>query len=217
MGDETRVVIADDHPLIRQALRQVLEREPEVKVVGESGDGKAALLQIETLKPDIAVLDVDMPLLDGMGVLRALREKGLPVEIIFLTVHREADLLEEATNLGAKGYVLKDSAASEVVNAIRTVARGDHYISPGMAGHLVRARQRTANFQQEQAGLKDLTPAERRVLKLISEYKTTKQIADELCVSPRTVEAHRAHISSKLGLHGSLALVKFAMQHASEL
>ncbi|HEY6332166.1 MAG TPA: response regulator transcription factor, partial [Blastocatellia bacterium] len=181
MGDEIRVVIADDHPLIRQALRQVLDREADLKVVGESGDGKAALLQVETLKPHIAVLDVDMPLLDGMGVARAAREKGLPVEIIFLTVHREADLLEEATGLGAKGYVLKDSAAGEVVSAIRTVARGDHYISPAMAGHLVRARQRLTVFQEQQSGLKDLTRAERRVLKLISEYKTTKQIADELC------------------------------------
>src|SRR5262249_794680 len=122
-----------------------------------------------------------------------------------------------ATSLGAKGYVLKDSAVADAVSAIRAAARGRHYVSPEMTGHLIRARQRASALAEEQPGLKGLTPAERRVLKLISEYKTTKQIADELCISGRTVEAHRAHISAKLGLHGSLALVKFAIQHASDL
>jgi len=186
-------------------------------VLGEAGDGKAALEQIETLKPHVAVLDVDMPLLDGIAVARAVREKRLQVEIVFLTVHREGDLLEEAMSLGARGYVLKDSGAADVVSAIRSAARGNHYVSPAMTGHLIQARQRAAALEHEQPGLKDLTPAERRVLKLIAEYKTTKQIADELCVSPRTVEVHRAHISTKLGLHGSLALVKFAIQHAADL
>jgi len=209
-------VIAEDEALIRLDLKEMLEEEGYA-VVAEAGDGKAALQQIEMMKPNVAVLDVDMPLLDGIGVARAVREKRLQLEIVFLTVHREGDLLEEATNLGARGYVLKDSAVSDVVSAIRAVARGDHYISPAMAGHLVKTRQRAAAFEDEQAGIKDLTPAERRILKLISDYKTTKQIADELCISPRTVEAHRAHIATKLGLHGSLALVKFAIQHASEL
>jgi len=217
MADEINIVLADDHPLIREGLRDAINREPGLRVVAEAADGKAALQQIEMMKPNVAVLDVDMPLLDGMGVARAIREKRIQVEIVFLTVHREGDLLEEATNLGARGYVLKDSAAADVISAIRVVARGDHYISPAMAGHLVKARQRVAAFAEEQEGIKDLTPAERRILKLISDYKTTKQIADELCVSPRTVEAHRAHIATKLGLHGSLALVKFAIQHASEL
>jgi DNA-binding NarL/FixJ family response regulator len=217
MADEIHIVLADDHPLVRQALREAIAREAGLRVVGEAGDGKAAIDRVEALKPQVAVLDIDMPLLDGIGVARALREKRIPVEIVFLTVHREGDLLEEATSLGAKGYVLKDSAVADVVSAIRSVARGIHYVSPAMAGHLIQARQRAAALVEDQPGLKDLTPAERRVLKLVSEYKTTKQIADELCVSARTVEAHRAHIGTKLGLHGSLALVKFAIQHASEL
>ena len=217
MGDEINVILADDHPLIRRGLREAIECEPGLKVVAEAGDGKAALERIEDLKPHVAVLDIHMPVLDGMAVARAIREQRLPVEVVFLTVHREGDLLEEATSLGAKGYVLKDSAVTEVVSAIRAVARGSHYVSPAMAGHLMWARQRAAALVEEQPGLKKLTPAERRILKLISEYKTTKQIADALCVSPRTVEAHRAHIATKLGLHGSLTLVKFAIQHSSEL
>ena len=217
MADEINVVLADDHPLVRQGLREAIDREIGLKVVGEAGDGKTALERIESLKPRVAVLDLDMPEMDGMAVARAIRDKRLPVEIVILTVHREGDLLQEATNLGAKGYVLKDSAVADVVSAIRAVARGSHYISPAMSVHLIQARQRAAALAEDQPGLKDLTQAERRILKLISEYKTTKQIADELCVSARTVEAHRAHISAKLGLHGSLALVKFAIQHASEL
>jgi len=217
MADDINVVLADDHPLIRQGLRDAIEREPGLNVVGEAGDGRAALDQIEALKPHVAVLDVDMPLMDGMGVARAIREKRIAVEIVFLTVHREGDLLEEAMNLGARGYVLKDSAAADVVSAIRAAARGTHYISPAMSSHLIQGRQRAAALAQEQPGLKDLTPAELKVLKLIAEYKTTKQIADELYISPRTVEAHRAHIASKLDLRGSLALVKFAIQHASDL
>jgi len=217
MADEINVIVADDHPLLRQGLCVAIDREPGLKVVGEAGDGRSALEQIESLKPHVAVLDVDMPLLDGIAVARAVRDRRLPVEIVFLTVHREGDLLEEATSLGAKGYVLKDSAVADVVSAIRAAAAGRHYVSPAMSGHLIRARHRASVLAEEQPGLKDLTPAERRVLKLISEYKTTKQIADELCVSARTVEAHRAHISSKLGLRGSLALVKFAIQHSSEL
>src|SRR5215470_7304302 len=197
MADEINVIVADDHPLLRQGLCVAIDREPGLKVVGEAGDGRSALEQIESLKPHVAVLDVDMPLLDGIAVARAVRDRRLPVEIVFLTVHREGDLLEEATSLGAKGYVLKDSAVADVVSAIRAAAGGRHYVSPAMSGHLIRARQRASVLAEEQPGLKDLTPAERRVLKLISEYKTTKQIADELCVSARTVEAHRAHISAK--------------------
>jgi len=202
---------------MRRGLREVIEAEPGLKVVAEVGDGQLALERIEALKPDVAVLDINMPSLDGISVARAIREKRLPVEIVFLTVHKEGEMLEEATSVGAKGYVLKDGAAADVVSAIKAVARGNHYISPAMSGHLVQARKREAAITEGQGSLKDLTASERRVLKLIAEYKTTKEIADELCVSPRTVEAHRAHIATKLGLRGSHALIKFVIQHSSEL
>ncbi len=217
MKTDIRIVIADDHPIVRQGLRQTIEQDPRMRVLAEAGDGERALERIRALTPDVAVLDIDMPRLDGFGVARAIRDERLPVEVIFLTIHRDEEIFDEAVSLGAKGYVLKDSTVSDIVAGIEAVAEGRHYISPALAGHLIALRGRSAALASEKPGLKDLTPAERRILRLIAEYKTTREIADELCVSPRTVDTHRTNICTKLEIHGSHALTKFALAHKSEL
>ena len=125
ISHEIRVVIADDHPVVRRGLRQAIEADPRLKVVAETGDGEAALAQIQELKPAIAVVDVDMPRLDGLGVAREIRKKRLPVDIVFLTIHGEEDLFHAAMDLGSKGYLLKDSALTEIVKALRAVAEGN--------------------------------------------------------------------------------------------
>lgn len=216
MRDEIRIMIADDHPIFRQGLRQVIERDPRLRVIAEAEDGEAALEQIEKLQPQIALLDLDMPELDGFAVARRVREAGWPVTIVFLTMHKDEMHFNEALDLGAKGYVVKDSAAADVVNCLKTVAAGQNYISPSLST-LLLSRHQQAHALPRQPGLQDLTATERRILALLAEYKTSKQIADDLGVSVRTVENHRAHICQKLDLRGSHALVKFAIQHKSEL
>lgn len=207
---EVRVLIADDHALLRHGLRQVIEAAEEMKVVCEANNGRDALEQARSLRPDVAILDVDMPVLDGFGAARAMRQLEPRVEVIFLTVHRERDLLSEALELGAKGYVLKDSAISDIISAVRAVAAGQHYTSPALISHLVDRGSRSTKDTQA-AGIQSLTQTERRILKLIAEYKTSKQIADELFVSHRTVQTHRTNICQKLNLEGNHALMKFAL------
>jgi DNA-binding NarL/FixJ family response regulator len=217
MENEIRVLIADDHPVVRRGLRQTIEADPRLKVVAEAGDGEAALVQIQEQKPAIAVVDVDMPRLDGLGVAREIRKKRLPVEVVFLTIHGEEDLFHAAMDLGSKGYLLKDSALTEIVKALRAVAEGNYYVTPSLTAYLLHRRTRAQAFTLEQPGLGDLTPTERRILGMVAEGKSSKSIAEELFIHYRTVENHRTNICQKLGLQGHNALFKFALQHKSEL
>jgi DNA-binding NarL/FixJ family response regulator len=215
MPGEIRILIADDHPIVRQGLRQAIEADPQLKVVGETDNGRAALERLETLKPRIAVLDIDMPEMDGFAVAREIRARGLAVDVIFLTVYRDEGFFNEALRLGTKGYVLKDSAVTDIVSSIRAVARGDHFTSPALTSYLVK--RRTGASDGRGPGLEDLTPTERQVLGLIAEYKTSREIGEALHISYRTVQAHRANICAKLELHGSHALMKFALDRKNEL
>ena len=217
MESEIRIVIADDHPIVRQGLRQTIEPESNLAVVGEAGDGRAAFEMIERLRPDVAVLDVDMPHQDGFQVARSLAEAGNPAAVIFLTIHREDAMFRAALDLGAKGYVLKDSAIDDIVAAVREAAAGGTFTSLPMSSYLLdRADQTAANARRE-LGLDRLTPTENRILKLLSDYKTSKEIAELLGVSPRTVETHRSRICQKLNLSGAHALVKFTVENRSLL
>jgi len=213
---KTRVVIADDHPIFRKGLREVIQEDPSLLLVGEADEGLAAFGLLQTLKPDVAVLDIGMPKMDGFRLAHEVRALELPVAIVFLTMYKEEDAFTRALDLGVKGYVLKDSAAADIVNAIKSVVAGGHYISPTISSFLVTRSERAAALVSR-SGLDSLTPTERRVLKLIAEKKTSKEIGGELFVSPRTIDNHRANICLKLGLHGSNALLKFALEHRSEL
>lgn len=217
MKAEIRIVIADDHPVVRQGLRQTIETDRELTIVAEAGDGQTALEQIQQLRPEVAVLDIDMPRMDGFAVAREIARLKLGVEIIFLTIHREEEVFQAALDLGVKGYVLKDSAVTDVIDGIKAVASGRHYLSPALSPYLLKRAARAAALNEQKPGINDLTPTERRILKLIAEEKTSKEIAEELFISPRTVETHRANIARKLDLRGSLALIKFAVTHKSEL
>lgn len=217
MNTEIKIVIADDHPIFRHGLRQLIEIEPGLTVLGEASDGLAALSMIQELRPDVAVLDVNMPHLKGFDVAREIQRQQLAVGIIFLTMHDDESMFNEALNVGARGYLLKDSATGDIVSSIRTVAAGQHYISPAISDYLMnRAALRTA-FVEQTPSLKDLTPTELRILKLIALNVSSKAIAEQLFISYRTVENHRYSICQKLGLHGNNALVRFALEHRSEL
>jgi DNA-binding NarL/FixJ family response regulator len=217
MEDEIRVLIADDHPLLRQGLRLTIESDPMLKVVAEAGDGETALAQVQEMKPRVAVLDVDMPKLDGLAVGRQLRAKRLTTEILFLTIHNAEDLFQAAMEIGAKGYLLKDIAVTEIVKALHAVAAGEYYVTPSLTGHLIHHQRRIAALIERQPGLETLTPTERRILLMVADGKSSKAIGQELFVHYRTVENHRTNICQKLSLHGPNALFRFALQHKAEL
>jgi DNA-binding NarL/FixJ family response regulator len=217
MDKKIRVLLADDHPAFRDGLRAAINAAADLQLVGEVADGEAARRLIQELRPDVAVLDITMPRLSGLQVARHVQRQGWPARVVFLTMHNEQDMFDKAMEAGALGYVLKESAVTDIVESIRTVASGRHYLSPGISHYLVQRTQRQETFRKTQSGLSSLTPAERNVLQLISQDRTTKEIADELGVSPRTVEAHRQNICNKLELHGSHSLLRFAFDHREEL
>ena len=215
MKTDINIILADDHPFIRQGVRATIEREPRLKVLAEAGDGRTALALIQSLRPQVVILDIDMPEMDGFSVARQVRQQKLPVEIIFLSIHREEEFLNRALELDAKGYVTKDSAVTDIVSGIRAVADGQHYVSPALASILVAQRRRTTAPRRE--GLAGLSPTERQVLKLIAEYKTRKEIAAMLGISPLTVKTHRQNICLKLDVQGNHGLMRFALEHQAEL
>ena len=214
---EIRIVIADDHPIFRKGLRGTIETDPTLKIIAEAEDGEQALELIQTLKPEIAILDMEMPHKDGFEVIQEIQEKKLPVLVIFLTMYKDERFFNAAMNRGAKGYVLKESAVNDIITGIKAVASGQHFISPLLSTYLLNRHQRTASLAAQKPGLSNLTPAEREVLRLIAANKTSKQIAGELFIAVRTVEKHRANISEKLELRGSHSLLNFALEHKSEL
>ena len=212
MPSTITLILADDHPIFRQGLRQVIETDQRLQIVAEAGDGETAIERIETLAPNIAVLDLDMPGRDGLDVARAIRDKRLPTRVIFLTLHKDDRFLNTALDAGVSGYVLKDGAVTEIVEAIKAVHAGSHYVSPALSSQLINRGKRLDALAGKTPGLSLLTPVERKVLGLIAEFKTSREIADLLCISPRTVDHHRTNIATKLDLRGSHALTRFAVE-----
>jgi DNA-binding NarL/FixJ family response regulator len=217
VDDEIRILIADDHPLMRKGLRLSVEEDRALKVVGEASDGEAALSLIKKLHPHVALLDIEMPKLDGLGVARELVKSKVKTEIIFLTFHSNQDLFRSAMELGCKGYILKDSAVQEVVAGIHAVASGRPYISSAITADLLQSRNRP----DPQSGLltRNLTPAELRIMRLIAQGKTSKEIGAELSIHYRTVENHRTSMCRKLELEGegANALLRFVLQNKNLL
>jgi DNA-binding NarL/FixJ family response regulator len=214
MDAKTRVLIADDHPIFRSGLRQVIEADGSMCVIAEADDGATALKLIREHQPDVVVLDINMPGLSGFDVVSSMRKEQLSGEVVLMTMHNEEAMFAKAVNLGVRGYVLKDSASTDILNCLQAVRKGQNYASADLTKYLFkRASGQSTPF----AGLDSLTPTERRILALIAEYLTSREIADQLGVSVRTVENHRNNICAKVGVHGSHALMKFALQHQSEL
>jgi len=213
VSTELQIIIADDHPIFRRGLRLVIESDPQLKVLGEADNGVAALALIQTQQPQVAVLDMDMPQLDGLGVVRALHQQQLPTAVVFLTMHKDEATFNAVLNAGVKGYVVKDGAANEIVGAIKAVADGHSYFSPVLSSFLLQRSERGTSV----SGLEALSPTERRVLRQIAEAKSNKEIAEVLFISVRTVEHHRSNICAKLGLNGKNALLTYALTHKAEL
>lgn len=211
MRNKITVIIADDHPVFRRGLQMIISSDNQLNVVGEAADGRQAVELISNAKPDVAVLDVTMPELNGFDVVRQVQELDLATRIIFLTMHRDEAMFNAAMDLGAMGYLLKESAVDDIVGGIKIVAEGEYFISPVLDDFIVNRRQRLTNSTGERSGIADLTKTEQQILKFIAEDKTSREIGDLLFISVRTVERHRQNIANKLKIHGSNSLLKFAV------
>lgn len=211
------MLIVDDHPLLRHGLHDVIARNPRFKIVGEASDGEAALQQMACLKPQIVILDIDMPRLNGLETIRAVRQLPFPVKVVILTMYNEEDMFNAAMDLGAKAYVLKENAANDILSALEKVDRGEGFVSTLMLEAGQRRSNRVRELLLSKPQIDSLTPAERRILKLVGEDYTSKEIANLLKLSVRTVDNHRQHICDKLKLHGTHSLLKFAFDNSAYL
>jgi DNA-binding NarL/FixJ family response regulator len=213
----TRVLVADDHPIYRQGLVSIISESGDFELVGEAEDGRKALDLLELLHPAIAVLDIGMPVMDGLDVMRAARSRAWSGAFVVLTMFKEEEYFREAMELGVKGYLLKEGAASELLLCLRAVAAGRHYVSPVFSDSMLLRRDVHSTGDGAAPSVMKLSPTERRILRQIAENKTSKEIAEELHISFRTVNNHRAHICQKLGLEGPHRLLQFALEHKSLL
>ncbi len=213
MKHEVTLIIADDHPVFRKGLADVLKSD--FKIAAEAENGVEAVEMIERFKPEVAILDIDMPKMSGFDVMKEIQIRGLEVSVIVLTMYNEEKMFNKALDLGARGYILKESAVIDIRNGVEAVSEGKYYISPLISGYLVKRFSGT-NFVSN-TGLDKLTQSEWRILKLISGNKTSKEIAEELFISINTVENHRAHICRKLNISGNNALIRFALENKEKL
>lgn len=206
-----RVLIADDHAIVRAGLRTLINAEVDLALLGEATGGTEAIEKVHLLQPDVLVLDISMPDLDGIEVIRELKRDASPCIILVLTVHEDEALLREAIQLGAAGYIIKRAAESELIAAIHTVCRGELYVHPKMIRSLLQPRKKPAPMTKKTP--ESLTSREEEILKLIVQGYTNKQVAEELGISTRTVEGHRANLTEKLGIHSRVDLLRYARDH----
>ena len=207
-----RVVIAEDHTLFRDGLKALLSFEPDFEVVGEAADGQEAIAQTEELSPDLVLLDLSMPRVDGMTAIKEIKRRLPETKIVVLTVHKTEEHVAETLDSGANGYVLKDASHDELVVAMKSVLRDGCYLSPAISARVVDGFLSERKSQSPCLHSVLLTSRERQVLKLIAEGYKSKEIADVLCISEKTVAKHRANIMAKTDLHSAAALTAFAIE-----
>jgi two-component system response regulator NreC len=211
VADLIRVLIADDHTVVRSGVRLLLETEPDIVVVGEARDGNEAVALAETLHPDVVLMDIAMPELDGLQATRQIKAAWPQINILGLTMHRTDEYFFEMLKAGASGYVLKGADTIDLINAVRIVSRGEVFLYPMMAQRLVQdyLRRATGEADTEIA----LSPREKEILQLLAEGYSSKEIAEKLVISPSTVHTHRSNLMSKLGLTTRYELIQFAREH----
>ncbi|MBS3734880.1 MAG: response regulator transcription factor [Phycisphaerae bacterium] len=201
------VLLADDHRMVREGLATLLRRESDIRVVGECGDGLRVAEEVRRTEPDVAVLDIMMPRLNGLDACRELRRRDGSLAILILTMYDDEQFIARAFDYGASGYLLKEAVGQRLAEAVRAVARGEIYLGPGIPRDVVqRARDGESDPYEK------LTTRERQVLHLIAEGKTNRQIAEELKLALKTIDTHRSHLMRKLDIHDQTNLVKFAIR-----
>ncbi|HAH51341.1 MAG TPA: DNA-binding response regulator [Balneola sp.] len=216
MKEVNKLLIADDHSLIRKGLKQVLEAETAFTIL-EAENGEQALDIIRNDKPEIAILDIEMPEYTGFEIAQKVHKESTPIDIIFLTMFKDESMFNNAMDIGVKGYVLKENTVSEIVQCVKAVLSGEYYLSPAISQYLIRRNSGLMNEASDKHGINLLTDSEKKILKLVSDMKTNQEIAKHLSISSKTVKNHRNNICNKLGLTGTHALLKYAIQNESNL
>jgi DNA-binding NarL/FixJ family response regulator len=207
------VFLADDHAVVRDGLRVLLEAQPDIRVIGDAANGREAVRRVAQLRPDVVVMDIAMPELNGIEAAREIGRVCPSTQVIILSMHSTTEHIFQALQAGARGYLLKESAGIEVVNAVRAVHADHRYLSQKILEGLVDNYVRQRQAAEAKSPLARLSPREREVLQLVVEGKSSAEIADILSLSPKTVEAYRSRLMHKLGISDLPALVKFAIQH----
>jgi two-component system response regulator NreC len=210
--NKVRVLIVDDHAIVRDGVRMILEAQPDIEVVGEASDGREALEAARRLSPGVVLLDIAMPGMNGLEATAAIRQNLPDVQVLILTMHEDYEYFFEVLRAGASGYVLKGASSDDLVSAIRAVHQGGVYLHPAVAKNLVSDYVKRMEPGEDRARYDGLSDRERQVLKLVAEGKTSRQIAEELFLSVNTVQTHRAHIMEKLGLHNRTDLIRYAFR-----
>jgi DNA-binding NarL/FixJ family response regulator len=209
MGKPYRIVIAEDHTILREGLRAILSSDPEFEIAGEARDGREAMRCVETSRPDLVLMDLSMPRTNGLEAIKEIKKQNPEIRVVALTVHKTEEYILEALKGGADGYVLKDATQSELVAAIKNVLMGKRYLSPDISEKIIEGY---LEGKKTVSAWESLTQREREILKLIAEGYKNKEVADYLCISLKTVEKHRANLMKKLDLHNAAALTAFAME-----
>lgn len=212
MSKKSRIVLVDDHAVLRQSLRSILDDQPDLTVVAEAQDGLQAMRVIRRESPDLVLLDIRMPTMDGTSILREINLISPDTKVLVLTMHDNEDLVLIAFEGGASGYILKTLPCDELISAIRTVLQGNVYLCPEIAGRVMTSSMSGADRKEPQSSLGTLTKREREVLKLVAEGYSSREIASLLCISERTVNNHRANLMKKLDLHSAPALAVYAVE-----
>lgn len=209
--NKIRILLADDHTILREGIRSLLEDEPDMVVIGEAEEGQTAVRLALQLEPDVVILDIAMPLLNGLEATRQIKHHKPDIKVLILTMHENEEYIRQLLAAGAQGYILKDTAARELIGAIRSVQRGESVLSPAVTRLVIEDYLRWGDLQPEQNS-DGLSAREREVLQLIAEGYTNKQIAEILTISIKTVQAHRTSLMQKLDLHDRGELIKYAIQ-----
>jgi two-component system, NarL family, response regulator NreC len=208
-----RILIAEDHRIVRDGLRMLLQGEPDFEVVAEAGTGREAVTQVKEHKPDLAILDISMPDLSGLEATRIIKTESPQTQVLILTMHESDEYFFRALQAGASGYVLKKAATQDLIAAARAVARGEAFLYPSVAKRLIGEYVQRHQDGTEEGGYPGLSDREREVLKLLAEGLSNLEIADRLSITQSTLQTHRSHILDKLGLHTTVDLVKYAVRH----
>ena len=207
-----KIVIAEDHTILREGLRALLSLDPNYEIIGEAEDGRDAIRCVEKLMPDLLLIDLSMPRMNGMEAIRDIKKRYPEIKIIALTVHKTEEYILATLEAGADGYVLKDATHDELMIAINSVLSGKPYLSPGVSEKVIEGYLEGRRTMRPSSAWDTLSQREREVLKLIAEGYKNKEIADDLCISIKTVEKHRSNLMKKLNLHNAAALTAFAME-----
>src|SRR4030043_315370 len=212
MTPKYRIVIAEDHTILREGLRSLLSSHPEFEIVGEAEEGREAIRCVEKFKPDLVLTDLSMPRMNGLDAIKEIKRRNPKTKVLVLTVHKAEEYILSTFKAGADGYLLKDSTHAELVLAVRKVLSGKHYISPEVSEKVIEGYLEGKKTLKDKTSFETLTSREREILKLIAEGYKNKKIADDLCISVKTVEKHRANLMEKLNLHNAQTLTTFAIE-----